>query len=305
MGVYNSNIFSGNLNIGAGHYLTAPAGINGVFNTTGHIFFVDGFTGSNGNSGTDPANPFLTITYALTQCVNNRDDYIFVLDCWNADAGAIAVNKNRVHIIGIGNGLAPAPMLAATGDTNIFTVPGDYCEIAGFCLGGGASSAGIECSGALNLWVHNCEFGNADNGDTPAYGILCTQGTVNAYMLIENCVFLGSGGTSQGKISGDGIRAIGTNICRSTIIRNNIFGQIPGIAINMTNMYGGFILNNQIALDANTSGAGITLSGSTGCLIDGNHASYGKTDATAPFVDSGVANCWVLNYKGIAVFQPA
>lgn len=278
------------------------AGIQGVGNT----YFVDGNSGLDTNDGLTPDRPLKTITAALAKCTDNHDDYIRVIDGWNQDGGVISVNKNRVHIIGIGNKLSPYVMQKATGDAFIFSVTGDYCEIAGFALGGGATAGGIECVGSLGLWVHDCFFGDADIGDTPECGIECRQGTVNAYMVIENNIFAGSGGTSQGTISAYGIQAEGTNICRGTVIRKNIFGQLPTSAIRLTNMYGGFVLDNQIACDENAAGAAIIMSGSTGCLIDGNHANYGKTDmGLEPFVDTGSANCWGINYRGVTADLPA
>lgn len=272
----------------------------------GNFYYVDGNSGDNTKDGLSPDTPKETITAALALCVNNHDDYIIVLDGWNQDAGAVAVNKHRVHIIGVGNNLSPYVMQKATGDTHIFIVTGDYVEIAGFAMGGGATKAGINPYGALGLWVHDCFFGDADVGDTPREGILCEPGTVNAYMLIEDCIFAGSGGTSQGKISAYGIYAAGTNICRGSVFRNNIFGQIPTTALHFANMYGGFITGNLIACDADTAGAGIVMSGSTGCLIANNTANYGKTDMTAnPFVDTGSVNCWTGNVKGDAFQHPA
>jgi len=272
----------------------------------GDKFFVDGNSGSATASGKSPDEPLSTIAAALALCTDNADDYIFVKDGWNQDAGAVTIAKHRVHIIGVGNNLSPYVMQKATGDTHIFIVTGDYVEIAGFALGGGATKAGINPYGSLGLWVHDCFFGDADIGDTPREGILCEPGNVNAYMLIEDCIFAGSGGTSQGKISAYGIYAGGTNICRGSVFRRNIFGQLPTAAMLFANMYGGFVLGNVIACDADTTGAGIIMSGSTGCLICGNKANYGKTSMTNnPWVDTGSVNCWVDNIEGDAQRLPS
>lgn len=281
----------------------------GDLTNVGSVFYVDGNSGSDsyGVQSKNSNYPMKTINATLDLCTAGKDDYIIVKDYWNADGATITVDVDCVHIIGVGYSRGNRCMMAATGQTSIFTVTGDYCEIAGLSMGGGSTSAGIVCSGSLALWVHNCEFGNADIGDSPQYGILCTQGTVNAYMLIEDNIFLGSGGTSQGKISAYGIYAIGTNNCRSTVVRNNVFGQIPTTAILFANAYGAFVLNNVIACPSNAASSAIVVSGSTGCLIDGNHANYGKTDMTDnyPFVDSGSANCWGINYRGITADLPA
>lgn len=78
------------------------------------------------------------------------------------------------------------------------------------------------------------------------------------------------------------------------------------MALHFANMYGGFVIGNQIACDADTAGAGIVMSGSTGCLIARNTANYGKTSMTNnPWVDTGSANCWTDNIEGDAQRLPA
>lgn len=274
----------------------------------GKVFFVDGNSGSDSQEGTDPNFPLLKIGTAIGKCTENKNNYIIVLDCWNGDAGAIALNKHRTHVIGIGNSHSPYCMLAKTGDTNIFTVTGYYCEIAGFCIGGGSTKAGIEVNNASALWVHNCDFGNADVGDTPAYGILYTSGQINAYQFAEDCLFLGSGNSAQGRISADGVCAAGNGtLFRSSIVRKNIFNSLPGIAINIGGAYGASILENIIGLDADTAGAGITLSSySIGCTIANNVANFGKgVCSNNPFVDGSTLNNWINNTKGIVLTNPA
>ena len=74
----------------------------GIPTGAGNVFWVDGINGNNANSGTRPDQPWLTITYALTQCVNEHNDYIMVLDAWQEPA-AVDINVTRVHIIGLAN----------------------------------------------------------------------------------------------------------------------------------------------------------------------------------------------------------
>ena len=283
-------------------------------NMPGTEYHVDATNGDDDNTGLDWANSLASINAAIDKCTADQDDYVWVKECWNTDAATITVDVNRTHIIGVGGGGASGDgrfnnycMLAATGDTPIFTVTGDYCEIAGFQLGGGATKSGIQCDSPLCLWVHNCMFGPADIGDTPAYGILCQAGTVNAYMLIENNIFLGSGGSCQGTITADGICAGGTNNLRSTTIRNNIFVALPGIAINLANAYGAVVIDNRIAMDADTTGSAITMgAGSTGCCIMGNMANYGKADGTnSGYTDGSSTNCWSGNEEGNDPTYPA
>ena len=280
---------------------------DGLMMSVGNVYYVHGFDGSDTQDGETPSTPLKTITAALAKCVNDHDDYIFVMDGWDQDGGVVSVNKHRVHIIGVGNALSSYVMQKATGDAYIFTVSGDYCEIAGFVLGGGSTAGGIQCNGSLGLWVHDCLFGGNDVGDTPKYGIVGVGGTVNAYMVLEKNLFTGSGGTSQGTISDTGIYFPSTNVCRSTVVRNNIFGQLPTRAIYLNDMYGGFVLDNRIACDEDADGAAIYMGGtSRGTLIDGNRANFGKTlMARNPYVDLSSLNCWGVNYRGIAPILPA
>lgn len=81
----------------------------------GQVFFVSNSTvlnpqekaGSNGNRGTF-LDPFATVAYALSQCVQGRGDIIFVGPGHAetiADAATLAMDRNGVAIIGLGAGL--------------------------------------------------------------------------------------------------------------------------------------------------------------------------------------------------------
>jgi len=75
--------------------------------TTGSYFFVCSVTGNAANSGTSPSTPLATITGALAKCTDSVGDVIVVMPghaetC--SSAGALAVNKIGVTIIGLGNG---------------------------------------------------------------------------------------------------------------------------------------------------------------------------------------------------------
>jgi hypothetical protein len=81
---------------------------------TGQVFWVGNGTaalggargGSNGNNGSFIA-PFSTLDYAIDQCVANRGDIIFIKPGHAetvSSAGAIALDKADVAIIGLGSG---------------------------------------------------------------------------------------------------------------------------------------------------------------------------------------------------------
>lgn len=296
-----------------------PFGYGSLFgrpSAMGRVFFVHAFTGNDNNKGDDPNAPFATLRHALDQCVNDRNDYIFVLDCWQ-EAMPIAIDVTTVHIIGVGGQPnRPYPLWNAAGDTAIFEISSasNNCEIAGFGFGGGATHAAIENSGGtpMGVWIHDCIFGHSFCNNTPQDGIRIE---VNATAIrIERCCFYGSGGlTSPGTITRDGIRFQGGGDPLGGVIANNLFLGCPGVAINFVTVAadsGGIaIVVNNIACDANTQGAAISLGASCGgFIISDNRANFGDTDmGQNPFLDGAAAgnNHWMANWLGITPTQPA
>lgn len=274
----------------------------------GNVYWVDGIGGDDSQEGLTPDKPLLKIDTALGLCINDNNDYIFALDCYQQDTFPIVVDKTRVHIIGLANPYGQYPVMLPTGDTPIFTIgaSGIYSEISGFNLSGGATHGCIELTGAVGVWLHQLMFGGANAGGTPQDGILLVTGSTTSEALIEHNFFLGSGNAS-GKISRDGIQALSTNPMTHTVIRNNVFQGCPGIGVNLGgNAQSAMILDNKFALDANTAGAAITLGAATvGCFIDGNRANFGKTAmGLKPYVDGSVLNTWGINYKAITAILP-
>lgn len=284
----------------------------------GNVFWVDGINGLNTNVGTRPDQPFQTITYALTQCVNDHNDYIMVLDCWQQEpAWPITVNVTRVHIIGLpgsANGYNGGyPAMQPTDDNPIFLVDADgrYSEIAGFNLSGGATSGCIHLGQAIGVWIHDCIFGSDLAGGAPQDGIRFTAGNAEI-ALIEKCRFIGDSGHAKGVISRDGIYqpAGGGSRCLNAMIRDNHFLGLANIAIELLFGEGTEILDNVFSLPGDVQGAAITLGVATeGCLASGNKALYGDVTgamANNPYLDSApaFANHWMANFKGNALVDP-
>ena len=290
-------------------------GAKAGYGSVGNIFFVHGFTGLDTNDGLTPATPFLTITHALTQCANDHDDYIIVLEHWQE---VVAINVTRVHIIGATKNPTQAfVQMNAAADTPIFTVTAlsNHCEIAGFSFGGGATHAGIEnvAGTPMHLHIHDCMFGHSFAGDTPQDGIRIGVNATN--LRVENCIFLGVDAEGGGTLTRDGIRFTSGGIPLGGSFKGNIFTGIPGVAINIVQVAansGGFIIEDnrfmaEIA-DAQAAGWAITLQGPgtvKGCLIAHNFASQtGDDTGNNPYRDlsTGVlATClngWVANYAG-------
>lgn len=285
----------------------------------GRIFFVDGLNGNNANIGTDPNFPWLTITYALTQCVNDRNDYIIVLDHWQE---VVNINVTRVHIIGLSNFLRPNSnhsfvQMNAAADTAIFllTTLSNNCEIAGFSFGGGATHAGIENAGGtpMGVHIHDCVFGHTFAGGTPQDGIRIAVNATN--IRIEDCVFLGAPG-GKGTLTRDGIRWVSGGDPLNGYIGENEFKALPGIGINFAAVAaatGGITIKDNIfSCESDKQGSAITLTANCrGFLVSGNKALYGQSTALMaqnPYLDQATVaplNAWMANYKGNVLIDPA
>jgi len=73
---------------------------------TGNAWFVNSATGSAGNSGKKPSQPFATLLQAVGAAAANNNDVIFLMEGHAENiAASTAVNKAGVQIIGLGNGL--------------------------------------------------------------------------------------------------------------------------------------------------------------------------------------------------------
>lgn len=271
----------------------------------GNVYYVHGFTGLDTNDGLTPNSPFLTITHALTLCVNDHDDYIIVMEHWQE---VVTINKTRVHIIGVGgNPNHSFVQMNAAADTAIFIVSSNSnnSEIAGFSFGGGANHAGIENAAGtpMGLYIHDCQFGHVFAGDTPQDGIRIGANATN--IRIERCSFYGNEG--KGTMTRDGIRWVAGDPLNGTIINNQFIG-LPAVGINFLGAIGiGSILDNFFYSPvASLLGAGwaITLNG-IGTIVSNNRASCtGDATGNNPYRDAsgaGVAsrlNGWSNNYWG-------
>lgn len=295
-------------------------GVGGIPIGAGKVFWVNlsANGGDNGNPGTRPDKPFETITYALTQCVSGRNDYIFVIDDYR-ELAAVAINKTRVHIIGLVNYLRPNPNVpfvclnSVTNDFAIFTVSAlsNNSEIAGFALGGGAGHAGIENPGGtpMNLHIHDCVFGHSFSGNTPEDGIRIAS---NATALrVEACKFLGTSIGAQGLITRDGIRFGAAANSRGGDIVDNIFQGLPGIGIDILSHGEALVIKrNEFTVPDLANGEAITLAAATcaGILVDDNHAMNGNAQLDygfCPYRDlNAPSNHWGRNYRGNAVIEP-
>lgn len=289
----------------------------------GRVFYVRS-TGSNNNNGMDPGTPFQTITYALTQCVAGRGDYVIVMDNTSANEPAwpIVVDITIVHILGRWGAPYAEPSIRAVGAGNAcFQLAAPWIEIAGLELGAGDDATPIIISppgpGTIGeWWIHHCTFGWIIGASFGTDGIW-VQNTHDApQCVIENCWFRGPQ-AAVGGLTRDGIRIEG-NATRS-VFRNNLFMRLTGgVGIHCIQNGSdiGAILDNGFFVpiaDALAVGWAITMELGVGnALISGNRASQtGDNTGSNPYRDlstGAIATClngWGMNYSGQAVIAPA
>lgn len=293
----------------------------------GRVFYVNHFApGDNDNNGVDPGTPFQTITYALTQCDHNRNDYIIVLDCWDDEPNyPVVVDVDRIHIIGM---TSPTNMYskmnpgAPGAAAAVFQLGdgahGQYCEIAGFDLMGDAVHGCIECNQARGGWIHHCWFGHdeASQGNVCDDGITLLDGNSEG-LLVEDCYFYGIPHLVTPSLV-YGIRDIAAvgRMDFGTIRRNYFFAnETHGIYLEDEEYV--TIIDNYFACHADGLGIAITLAAGgecLGCLVGGNKALFDRLTAgmaNNPYQDLNVTgatihrNHWMHNYKGNALIDPA
>jgi len=151
--------------------------------TTGSVFFVHSGTGSNGNSGTDPDNPYADIDYAIGQCTANKGDVIYVMP-GHADtisaAGDITLDVAGVSIIGLGNGSLRPIITYDTADTGILNVTGANCTIDNIIFS--ANFADIVMAidvDAVDFTISRCSFRETAT-DKNFFSCIGTDDTNNA-----------------------------------------------------------------------------------------------------------------------------
>jgi hypothetical protein len=281
---------------GRHHYPDGDDPIPYPYLTTGTVYYVNGTSGNNANSGLLPSAPLLTIAAALAKCVDDNDDYIIVEDCWS-EAFPIVVNKERVHIIGLDMGVG-WPQLQAAADTAIFVVQKDYMELAGFALQAPAQTAAhalieFNTPGVGRANIHHNQFGELN---VAFHAIRGGAAGAGANCWIHDNVF---GSQLQGQ-------GVGGTISAGRINDNTFHRGIAGQCIALSGVVAEILRNTFGNADTGV-GYAITLTGQGVGIIDGNHAMTGNAAAANnPYKDTGVPKAnWGINYRDITATLPA
>lgn len=277
-------------------------GALGLGSPMGNTYYVDNGATNTGddNEGTDASYPLETIDGALAKCTDDNDDYIIVLDCWDADTYPISLDVSLCHVIGLS---MPNPWGWATlsgGGTDVFRFAENYIELAGFNLVSVGADGIHMYANKGYYWLHNLNFAVAAASIENAIEFDSTYGTNS---LIEECTF----GATASHVTGYGI----TGGAHQVVIRNNVFMQCDTIAINITSSPNtGKIYGNLIATIDDVNGEAISLAaGVSGFMVCENRAMNGMLSAGYtynPYRDlaANTANHWGMNYRGNTVVEP-
>jgi hypothetical protein len=137
---------------------------SGSILTTGNVFFVSSTsTGASNNtsSGRDPATPFATLAYAVSQCTANTNDHIIVMpghvEAVTAAAG-IALSVAGITIVGIGSGSNRPTINFTTATAASLRVSAANITLRNFLFIGvvDALASPIQVQ-AADFWLDGCE----------------------------------------------------------------------------------------------------------------------------------------------------
>lgn len=173
--------------------------------TTGTYFFVSSSSGSNGNDGLSPSTPLATLAQAVSLCTSGLGDTILLMPGYSETiSSAVAVSKNNVHIIGLG-GLAALTASAS----NIFTITGDNCEIAGLKMAIASTKVAIVMTGADQTEIHHNVFTSAVGGAASHFiqmvTTACNFNNIYLNKFVSNLDVSGGAITQTSHITGLGI----------------------------------------------------------------------------------------------------
>jgi hypothetical protein len=242
--------------------------------TTGSVFFVDSVTGSNGNSGTDPDNPFSTLDYAVGNCTANKGDIIFLMpnhaESLTAAAG-VDLDVAGITVIGLGTGTDRATFTLGTteacdvdfGADNItihnivFDLTGIDAVAAGIDIDAQYAHInqceiiGADASGQATIWIdvgdsshgfkltNSLLVGTTDGGAADAINV---NGACNEMIITDNIIY-GSFSNAAVSVSAAGLRC---DISRNHI-GNNVDDKAP-VDLGATSVVTGFYADNRIGV---------------------------------------------------------
>lgn len=146
-----------------------PTGV--PFGRNSKVFFVDPVNGADGNQGTNKDYPFKTLTQALSVCVSNRGDTVFLFGSTAASSSLylsanLDWNKSGVNLVGMcADSVNPRARIANASTVTtlpvMFTVSGSNCTFSNLSFFNGYAVAeaqnAVTVTGSRNVF-HNCRI---------------------------------------------------------------------------------------------------------------------------------------------------
>lgn len=271
--------------------------INQQVLTTGNVFYVNSSTGSDGNAGTSPEQPFATLDWAIGMCTASNGDVILLMpghaETLNA-ASDITADVAGVSIIGLGIG-ANRPTFSWSTTDSTFVVSAANVRISN-----------IRCTATIDevvtlfsVTAARVVFDKVDYFETASAQARQFLLTTNAadYLEVRNCYHyqVTAAGAAQSWIALVGIDGgiIEDNTFRLTL--NNAAGSVT--IHGSTACIGTVVRRNTIVqLGGTTQVSGILFAdSSTGVFVHDNRVAVGST-ALAGVVDVGNAGYAAENY---------
>lgn len=267
--------------------------------TTGNYFFVNG----NGLGNSAPALTYNSIADALAQCVSGRGDVIIVQPGYTEAVGAagLAINKNGVSIIGLGNrSQRPSFSFGATAAT--IAISGSGVLISNF-----SSTCSVdEIVTAFTITGASCTFDNVSYIDTSTFQLIQFALVTGTRFVMQNCYHYQStaaataaywvslGGADRSEILNNYFHLTMPNSASSAVIGSVATAPL-GIHIKGNDIYlaGGTTIASAILLVASTTG-----------LVTYNNAYISATSQVGTFALASAAGAVnlttnVVNKSGI------
>lgn len=229
-------------------------------NTTGLLAGQRG--GSDGNHGTFDS-PFATLNYALTQCIANRGDVIFIKPGHVetvSSATALNLSTAGVAIVGLGYGSARPKFTLDTANTSTIPVSADNISIQNvqFFANFLSIATCFTLSTAKQFTLQSCMFKDT-SGILNFLNIVKSTGVANTVdgLTIQDCGWNGLGTTSVNSfvLTANDIDAL-------TLLRNTVKLARTAVAAILCTVTAGVLTNADIGYNKCYSASTTTTGGS-------------------------------------------
>lgn len=248
-----------------------PVGFLGAGSTSqpgSNVFFVNSSVllafDAAGSNGLSPATPFKTLNYAISQCVNNNGDVIYVgpghVETVTT-AGGLAFAKAGVTVIGIGNHVDRPRIVYSSSTAATVSIAAANVKLMNFRVLNSIDARvdGFIISGA------DCELDNIEFADSTGTSSLISLRTTNTAARLRlnkiRCYFSENTGSARTEF----IRIVGGTDHEYHDIYNDQNATFStAVFNNVTTVTGGFEMTNVDLFNGTTAPAAVFVGGSIG-----------------------------------------